>query len=92
MVQQLKLIVQGHVAIRIKSDLGTSTYNFPGGSVVKNPPTNAGDAGSNSGWGRSPGGETHTSLQYSYLENPMDRGACQATVQGVTQSWTQFSD
>ena len=42
MVQQLKLIVQGHVAIRIKSDLGTSTYNFPGGSVVKNPPTNAG--------------------------------------------------
>ena len=41
-VQQLKLIVQGHVAIRIKSDLGTSTYNFPGGSVVKNPPTNAG--------------------------------------------------
>ena len=51
---------------------------FPGGSVVKNPPANAGDtrdAGSISGSGRSPGGGHGNPLQYSCLENPMDRGA-----------------
>ena len=53
------------------------------GSVVKNPPANAGDAGSAPGWGRSPGEGNGNSLQYPYLENPMDRGAWQATVHGV---------
>ena len=51
---------------------------FPGGSVVKNPPANAGDtrdAGSISESGRSPGGGHGNPLQYSCLENPMDRGA-----------------
>ena len=51
--------------------------------VVKNPPANAGDsrdAGSISGSGRSPGGGYDNLLQYSCLENPMDRGAWQATV------------
>ena len=50
---------------------------FPGGSVVKNPPANAGDEGqmgSIPGSGRSPGGEDSNLLQYSCLENPMDRG------------------
>ena len=47
----------------------------PGGSVVKNPPANAGDMGLIPGSGRSPGGENGNPLQYSYLENPMDRGA-----------------
>ena len=51
----------------------------PGGSVVKNPPANAGDMGLIPGSGRSPGGENGNPLQYSYLENPMDRGAWQAT-------------
>ena len=51
---------------------------FPGGSVVKNPSANAGDtrdAGSVSGSGRSPGGGYGNPLQYSCLENPMDREA-----------------
>ena len=58
---------------------------FPGGSVVKNPPANAGDVGSIPGSGRSPGEGNGNPLQYSCLENPMDRGALQATVHGVTE-------
>jgi len=46
----------------------------------------AGDAGLIPGLGRSPGGEHGKTLQYSCLENPMGRGAWQATVQGVTES------
>ena len=68
---------------------------FPGNSVVKNLPATAGDTGvvgSIPGSGRSPGGENGNPLQYSYLENPMDREAWQATVQGVTKSQTQLSD
>ena len=51
---------------------------FPGGSVVKNPPANVGDAtdaGSIPGLGRSLGEGNNNPLQYSCLENPMDRGA-----------------
>ena len=58
-------------------------------------PANAGnirDAGSIPGSVRSPGGENGNSLQYSYLENPMDRGAQWATVHGITKSWTQLND
>ena len=58
---------------------------FPGGSVVKNPPANAGDSGSIPGLGRSPAGGNGNLLQYSCLENPMDRGAWWATVDGVTE-------
>ena len=57
--------------------------------MVKNPPTNAGDArdkGSIPGSGRSPGGGHSDSLQCSYLANPMDSGAWWATVRGVTKS------
>ena len=53
---------------------------FPGGSVVKNLPTDAGDAGSISGSGRFPGGGNGNPLQYSCLGNPMDRGVWWATV------------
>ena len=59
--------------------------------VVKNLPANPGDArdvGSIPGSGRSPGGGHGNPLHYSCLENPMDRGAWQSTVHGVTQSWT----
>ena len=42
------------------------------------------------GWGRSPGGGHGNPLQYSCLENPMDRGAWWATVHGVSKSWTQL--
>jgi len=58
---------------------------YPGGSVVKNPPANAGDSGSIPGLGRSPGEGTGNPLQYSCLENSMDRGAWQARVRGVTK-------
>ena len=61
--------------------------------VVKNPPANAGDvrdAGSISGLGRFPEGEHGNPLQYSCLENPMDRGTWWATVHGVAKSWTRL--
>ena len=48
---------------------------FPGGSVVNNPPANAGDSNSIPWSGRSPGGGNGNSLQYSCLGNPMDSGA-----------------
>ena len=50
-------------------------------------PFNSGDPGSISGLGRSPGEGNGYPLQYSCLENSMDRGAWQATVHGVTKSW-----
>ena len=56
--------------------------------MVKNPPTNAGDAGSIPGLERSSGGGNGNPLQYSCLENSMDRGAWRATVHGVTESDT----
>ena len=64
---------------------------FPGGSVVKNVPANAGDAGDMSsvpGSRRSPGEGNDNPLQYSCLEDPMDTGAWQTTVHSVTKSWT----
>ena len=63
--------------------------------MVKNPPANTGDArdeGSIPGLGRSPGGEHGNLLQYSCLENPMDRGAWPATVLEVTKSRIQLRD
>ena len=51
---------------------------FPGGSVVKNPPASARDSGLIPGSGRSPGEGNSNPLQYSYLKNPMDRGAWRA--------------
>ena len=65
---------------------------FPGDSVVKNLPANAGDVGSTPGLERSPGGGNGDLLWYPCLGNPMDRGVWRATVHGVTKSWTQLSD
>ena len=65
---------------------------FPGGSVVRNLPTNAKDAGSIPECGTFPGGGTSSPLEYSCLGNPMDRGAWQATVYGVAKSRTRLSD
>ena len=65
---------------------------FPGGAV-KNPPANAGDMGSIPGWGRSPGGRHSNPLQYSFLENSMDRGAWRATameLQRVGHDWVRM--
>ena len=58
--------------------------------VAKNPPANAGDVGLIPGSGRSPGEGNGNSLQYSSLENPMDRGAWRAIVHGVAKSQTQL--
>ena len=60
--------------------------------MVKNPLANIGDAGSIHGLGRSPGEGDDNPLQYSFLENPMDRGAWWATVHGVSKSRTRLSD
>ena len=54
--------------------------------MVKNPPANAGGLGSIPGLGRSPGEGNGKPLQYSCLENPMDRGAQWAAVHGVAES------
>ena len=61
---------------------------FPGGSVGKESTRNAGDLGLIPGLGRSPGGGHGNSLQYSCLENPMERGVCWATVHEVSKSLT----
>ena len=65
---------------------------FSGGLVVKNLHASAGDparaVGSIPGSGRSPGGGNGSPLQYLCLENPMDRGAWQAAVHGVTETRT----
>ena len=60
--------------------------------MVKNPPTNAGYTGSIPGSGRSPGEGNDNPLQYSCVENPMDRGAWWAMVHGITKSQTQLSN
>ena len=68
--------------------------SFPGGSVVKNTPANAGAAGDMSlvpGWGRSLGGGNGNPLQYSCQDSPVDRGAWQSTIHGVTKSQAQVS-
>ena len=59
--------------------------SFPGSSDDKESAFSAGDLGLIPGSGRSPGERNGNPLQYSCLENPMDRGAWQATVRGVTE-------
>ena len=56
----------------------TFTTDFPGSTEVKNTSASAGDAGLIPGLGRSPGEGNGNPLQYSFLENPMDRGAWQS--------------
>ena len=65
---------------------------IPGGSDGKESACNAEDLGSISGLGRPPGEGHGNPLQYSYLENPMDSEAWQATVHGVAKSWTELSE
>ena len=64
----------------------------PGGSDGKEVTCDTEDLDSIPGSGRSPGEGNGNPLQYSYLENPMDRGAWRATVHGVAKSWTRLSD
>ena len=76
--------------IHVKSQV--RSICFPGGSVVKNPPANAGDTDSIPGSGRSPGGGNGNPLQYSCLENPIGREVWWATVHGVTKNQTLLND
>ena len=72
--------------------LSNKNYGFPGGSDGRKPACSAGHPGSTPGSGRSPGEGNGNPLQYSCLENPMDRGAWWAIVHGVTKSQTQLID
>ena len=69
----------------------TSSTGFPGGTVVKNPPANAGDTGLIPGLGRSLGEGNGKSFQYSCLGNSMDRGIWRVRDHGVAKSQTQVS-
>ena len=89
----LKSLVVYFLHLRLKPNLSyllcmSKVRGFPGGSVVKNPAANAGDSGSILGSGRFPGEGNGNPLQYSCLENPMDRGAWQTTVNGTARSCT----
>ena len=76
----------GKTEVKKIKHLVSVTRGFPGGSMVKNLPANAGDEGSIPGSGRSPGEGNGNPLQYSCLGNLMDRGAWWATVRGVAES------
>ena len=76
------IIINEFVWRKTQPELGAS----PGGSAVKESACSAGDPGSITGSGRSPGGGHGNPLQYSCLENPMDREAWWTTAHGVAES------
>ena len=80
-VLQAQCTTQSLVSHRVRS-----VYSFPGGPVVKNLPANAGDVGSTSGSGRSPGEGSGSPLQCSCLENSLDGGAWWVIGHDVTKS------
>ena len=71
--------------VHLTGDLQSLKLSFPGVSVVKNPPANAGEADLIPGSGKSPGKGNGNPLQYSCLGNPMGRGDWQAIVYGVAK-------
>ena len=73
-------------------DLYTFKLGFPGGSDGKESACNEGDLGSTPRLGTPPREGNDNPLQYSCLENPMDKGAWRATVSGVAKSQTQLSN
>ena len=90
-----KAAIQGGMQWEIGMDMYTllcmKQQGFPGGSEVKASACNAGDPGSIPELRRSPGEGNGNPLQYSCLENPMDRGAWRATVRPVSKSQTRPS-
>ena len=85
----------GKAIKRTLLDPSTMLEGFPDGTVVKNLPANAGgtrDVSLTPGWQRSPGEGSGNPLKYSCLNNSMDRGAWQATVHGVAESWIWLCD
>jgi len=88
-----KCLLLGHYRAQSRVLCPIHRFSLPkGGSDCKESTCHAGDLGLIPGWGRSPGGRNGNPLQYSCLENPMDRGTLPATVHGVTKSQTQLSD
>ena len=82
-----------HTTLWRRDRLPTLVFmGFPGGSDGKESSCSKGDLGWIPWLGRPPGGGHGNPLQYSCLENPMDRGACWATVHGVAKSQTWLSD
>ena len=75
-----------------KMDIITVLGCSPGGSEDKDSACNEGDQGLIPESGRCPGEGSDYPLQYSCLENSMDRGAWRETVHRVTKSWTRLSD
>ena len=90
-----RLLINPHPQVssqaRIRKAKNRSQTGFPGGSDGKESASNAGDLGLIPGSGRSPGEGNDSPLQYSCLENPMNRGAWRATVHGVPKSQTWLS-
>ena len=87
-----KITIRNTETLKIKYLKGNG---LPWGSDGKRSACNSEDVGSMHGSGRCPGGENGYPLQYFCLENPMDRGAWQVTVQlqhNITRSRTQLSD
>ena len=85
----------GHLTLASLSTKGIIIYHqsgFPGGLEGKASTCSAGDLASIPESGRSPGEGNGNPLQYSCLENPMDGGAWEAAVHGVTRSRTRLSD
>ena len=76
----------------INEGSGLLRWHFPGGSNGKESARSEGKPGSIPGSGRSPGEGNGNSLQYSCLENSMDRGACRLQSMGLQKSWTRLSD
>ena len=72
--------------------LNNNDLHSPDGADGKESACSVGDLGSVPGSGRSPGEENGYPLQYSCLENSMDRGVCRARVHGVTKNQTQLGD
>ena len=91
-VSNSKALVQQNTVNHLLHSLYCISEGFPGGSVVKYLAASAGDVGSISELGRSPGEGNGNPLQYSCLGNPMDRGTWRATVHGVAMSWTRLSN
>ena len=77
--------VIGTITLKNNLTLSSKVEGFPGGSVAKNLPANAGDTGSTPGSGRSPGEGNDNPLWYSCPGNPMNRGAWWATIHGVAK-------
>ena len=93
LVESDSLTSDNSAKLQSSKQYGTGTnMGFSSGSGSKESACSAGDLGSISGFGRSPGEGNGYPIQYSCLENSIDRGSWQATVHGVAKSWTWLRD